>query len=188
MTAGGYFGRALIVDASTGTSETLELPDEILRAYIGGAGLGAWLMHRLAPPNTDPLSAQAPLAYVFSPLVGTPLTTSAKFAVVAKSPLTGLLTDALASSHFAIAGKLTGYDAIVVTGARARSSALLVDEHGPRFEDATDLSGLTAAETATKLRERLGRGWRVAAIVPPAEMVSRPAARSPGPWSAPNAA
>jgi hypothetical protein len=37
--------------------------------------------------------------FVFSPLVGTPLTTSAKFAVVAKSPLTGRLTDALASSH-----------------------------------------------------------------------------------------
>jgi aldehyde:ferredoxin oxidoreductase len=169
MTAGGYFGRALIVDASTGASETLELPDEILRAYIGGAGLGAWLMHRLAPPSADPLSAQAPLAYVFSPLVGTPLTTSAKFAVVAKSPLTGLLTDALASSHFAIAGKLTGYDAIVVTGARTQPSALLVDEHGPRFEDATDLSGLTAAETAKKLRERLGRGWRVAAIGPAGE-------------------
>ena len=45
-------------------------------------------MHRLAPPDLDPLGAEAPLAYVFSPLVGTPLTTSAKFAVVAKSPLT----------------------------------------------------------------------------------------------------
>jgi aldehyde:ferredoxin oxidoreductase len=169
MTAGGYSGRALIVDASTGTSETLELPDEILRAYIGGAGLGAWLMHRLAPPDTDPLSAQAPLAYVFSPLVGTPLTTSAKFAVVAKSPLTGLLTDALASSHFAIAGKLTGYDAIVVTGACHTLSVLLIDEHGPRLTKAAGLSGLTAAETAKKLRERLGRGWRVAAIGPAGE-------------------
>ena len=123
MTAGGYFGRALVVDASTGTSDVLPLPDELLRAYIGGAGLGAWLMHHLGPPGVDPLAPEAPLAYVFSPLVGTPLTTSAKFAVVAKSPLTGLLTDALASSHFAIAGKLTGYDAIVVTGAcRARPS------------------------------------------------------------------
>jgi aldehyde:ferredoxin oxidoreductase len=169
MTAGGYFGRALIVDASTGTSQTLELPDEILRAYIGGAGLGAWLMYRLGPPNADPLAPEAPLAYVFSPLVGTPLTTSAKFAVVAKSPLTGLLTDALASSHFAIAGKLTGYDAIVVTGAAATPSVLLIDENGPRLATAEDLPGLTAAETAKKLRERLGRGWRVAAIGPAGE-------------------
>ena len=102
MTAGGYFGRALVVDASAGTSRTLPLPDELLRAYLGGAGLGAWLMHRLAPPGADPLSPAAPLAFVFSPLVGTPLPSSAKFAVVAKSPLTGMLNDALSSSHFAI--------------------------------------------------------------------------------------
>ncbi len=169
MTAGGYFGRALVVDASTGTSDVLPLPDELLRSYIGGAGLGAWLMHHLGPPGADPLAPEAPLAYVFSPLVGTPLTTSAKFAVVAKSPLTGLLTDALASSHFAIAGKLTGYDAIVVTGARAALSVLLIDDRGARFEDATELSGLTAAQAGTHLRERLGRGWRVAAIGPAGE-------------------
>jgi aldehyde:ferredoxin oxidoreductase len=169
MPAGGYFGRALVVDASTGTAETLTLPDDVLRAYVGGAGLGAWLMHRLAPPNQDPLGAEAPLAYVFSPLVGTPLTTSAKFAVVAKSPLTGMLTDALASSHFAIAGKLTGYDAIVLRGARATSSVLLIDGAGARFEDAADLAGLTAAQAGARLRQRLGRGWRVAAIGPAGE-------------------
>ena len=169
MTAGGYFGRALITDASTGTAEILELPNDVLRAYIGGAGLGAWLMHRLGAPEADPLSAEAPLAYVFSPLVGTPLTTSAKFAVVARSPLTGMLTDALASSHFAIAGKLTGYDAIVVRGARPEPSVLLIDEAGPRFEDAKDLAGLTAAQASTALRHRLGRGWRVAAIGPAGE-------------------
>ena len=169
MTAGGYFGQALVVDVGAGTSEVLPLPDELLRSYIGGAGLGAWLMHHLGPPGADPLAPEAPLAYVFSPLVGTPLTTSAKFAVVAKSPLTGLLTDALASSHFAIAGKLTGYDAIVVTGARAALSVLLIDDKGARFEDATELSGLTSAQAGTRLRERLGRGWRVAAIGPAGE-------------------
>src|SRR6516164_4187837 len=154
MPAGGYFGRALVIDAGAGTSQTLELPDDLLRAYIGGAGLGAWLMHRLGPPRVDPLSPQAPLAYVFSPLVGTPLTTSAKFAVVAKSPLTGLLT---------------GYDAIVVRGARDTPSVLLIDQNGPRLEDAQDLSGLTAAQASDRLRERLGRGWRVAAIGPAGE-------------------
>jgi aldehyde:ferredoxin oxidoreductase len=169
MTAGGYFGRALVVDVGAGTAQTLELPDEVLRAYIGGAGLGAWLMHRLGPLGVDPLAPEAPLAYVFSPLVGTPLTTSAKFAVVAKSPLTGLLTDALASSHFAIAGKLTGHDAIIVTGARTTPSVLLIDENGAHLEDAGDLAGLTAAQAGTKLRERLGRGWRVAAIGPAGE-------------------
>jgi aldehyde:ferredoxin oxidoreductase len=166
---GGYFGRALIADVTDGTSAILPLPEEILRAYIGGAGLGTWLLHRIGPPGADPLGAGAPLAFVFSPLVGTPLTTSAKFAVVAKSPLTGMLTDALASSQFAIAGKLTGHDAIVICGRSERLSVLLVDGEGTRLIDAAGLAGLSAAEADKRLREELGRGWRVAAIGPAGE-------------------
>jgi len=169
MPAGGYFGRALVVDVTSGESRVLPLPGDILRAYIGGAGLGVWLLHRLGPPGTDPLGPQAPLAFVFSPLVGTPLTTSAKFAVVAKSPLTGMLTDALASSQFAIAGKLTGHDAIVVRGAAKEPSVLLIDSGGARLADAADLAGLAAADADKKLRDKLGRGWRVAAIGPAGE-------------------
>src|SRR5499425_3074568 len=169
MVPGGYFGQALVVDAGTGTAETLPLPDELLRAYIGGAGLGAWLMHRLGPPGVDPLAPAAPLAFVFSPLVGTPLTTSAKFAVVAKSPLTGMLNDALSSSHFAISGKLTGHDAIVVHGACQEPSVLLVDGRGTRYIGAAGLWGLPAAEAEKRLREQLGRGWRIAAIGPAGE-------------------
>src|SRR3954462_14796477 len=166
---GGYFGRALVVDLADASAEALPLPEDVLRAYIGGAGLGAWLMHRLAPPGGDPLAPEAPLAFCFSPLVGTPLTTSAKFAVVAKSPLTGMLNDALASSHFAIAGKLTGHDAIVVRGAGAEPSVLLIDGDGPRLEPAGALWGLSAAEAEEHLRERLGKAWRVASIGPAGE-------------------
>jgi len=169
MPAGGYFGQALIADATDGTSAILPLPEAILRAYIGGAGLGTWLLHRIGQPGADPLSAGSPLAFVFSPLVGTPLTTSAKFAVVAKSPLTGMLTDALASSQFAIAGKLTGHDAIVVLGRSERLSVLLVDGDGTHVIDAAGLAGLSAAEADKRLRDQLGRGWRVAAIGPAGE-------------------
>jgi aldehyde:ferredoxin oxidoreductase len=166
MTAGGYAGRALVADvsATSASGSVLELPEPVLRAYLGGVGLGTWLLHRLAPARVDPLAPEAPLAFVFSPLVGTPLTTSAKFAVLAKSPLTGLLTDALASSQFAIAGKLTGHDAIVVRGRAAELSVLLVDAAGVRLEPAPELAGLPAAEAEAAVKERFGRGWRTAAI------------------------
>jgi aldehyde:ferredoxin oxidoreductase len=166
---GGYFGRALVVDVGDASTEIVPLGDDVLRAYIGGAGLGTWLMHRLAPAGVDPLAPEAPLAFVFSPLVGTPLTTSAKFAVVAKSPLTGLLNDALSSSHFAIAGKLTGHDAIVVRGACDEPSALLVDRDGARVLPVGDLWRLPAAEAEERLRARLGKGWRIASIGPAGE-------------------
>jgi aldehyde:ferredoxin oxidoreductase len=170
---GGYFGRALVVDVTDGSTEALALDEETLRRYVGGVGLGTFLMHRLAPAGVDPLAPDAPLAFVFSPLVGTPLTTSAKFAVVAKSPLTDRLNDALASSHFAIAGKLTGHDALVVTGAREAPSVLLVDGDGARLQDAADLWGLPAADAEARLRERLGPAWRIAAIGPAGERLVR---------------
>jgi aldehyde:ferredoxin oxidoreductase len=169
MPPGGYFGQALVVDVTDATSTTLPLPEHILRSYIGGAGLGAWLLYRLGPAGADPLGPDAPLAFIFSPLVGTPLTTSAKFAVVAKSPLTGLLTDALASSQFAIAGKLTGHDAIVVRGKAKEPSVLLIDGDGIRLRAAAGLAGRTAEETDRQLRDELGRGWRIAAIGPAGE-------------------
>ncbi len=169
MPPGGYFGKALLVDLDTGTGEAEPIEDEVLRSYIGGAGLGTWLMHRYCPARVEPLDPRAPLMFVFSPLVGTPLTTSAKFAVVAKSPLTGRLTDALASSHFAIAGKLTGHDAIVLQGATDGPSVVLIDRDEIRIEPAHDLWGLSAAEAEARLRERHGPAWRVAAIGPAGE-------------------
>src|SRR5579863_2111589 len=169
MPAGGYFGQALVVDVTSGTSGSLPLPDRVLRGYIGGSGLGTWLLWQLGTPGADPLGPRSPLAFVFSPLVGTPLTTSAKFAVVAKSPLTGMLTDALASSQFAIAGKLTGHDAIVIDGRAPELSVLLVDGDEIRLIGAAHLAGLSAADADRHLRDELGRGWRVAAIGPAGE-------------------
>ena len=173
MPPGGYFGRALVVDLDGPDSDTVELADDVLRASIGGAGLGTHLMHELAPAGVEPLAPEAPLVFVFSPLVGTPLTTSAKFAVVAKSPLTDRLNDALASSHFAIAGKLTGHDAIVVRGACAEPSALVIDGDGARVIGAADIWGLPAADAEAALRERLGPAYRVAAIGPAGERLVR---------------
>ena len=108
----GFHGCYWRFDLSTGRGARVAIPPSVLRSYLGGVGLGSWLLYREAPEGVDPLAPEAPLVFAFSPLVGTPLTTSAKFAVVAKSPLTGLLCDALSSSHFAIAGKRMGVDAI----------------------------------------------------------------------------
>ena len=105
---------------------------QVLRGYLGGAGLGTWLLHHLAPPGVEPLAPHAPLAFVFSPLVGTPLTTSAKFAVVAKSPLTGFAHGRARLEPVRDRGKATGHDAIVVTGRAPSPSVLLVDADGRR--------------------------------------------------------
>jgi aldehyde:ferredoxin oxidoreductase len=80
-----------------------------------------------------------------------------------------MLNDALASSQFAISGKLTGNDAIVLTGRAAVPSVLLVDGSGARLVEAGQAWGRSAAEAEQLLRERLGRGWRIASIGPAGE-------------------
>src|SRR5947209_1216489 len=169
----GYHGRYLRIDVGTGTATWVSLPESVLRSFLGGVGLGAWLLHSEAPRGVDPLSPAAPLVFCFSPLVGTPLTTSAKFAVVAKSPLTFRLNDALSSSHFALAGKRTGADALVVVGACESPSLLVIEDGRCRIIPAGDLWGADTFEATARLRERFGPDHHAAVIGPAGEHLVR---------------
>ncbi|HYT93045.1 MAG TPA: aldehyde ferredoxin oxidoreductase C-terminal domain-containing protein, partial [Gemmataceae bacterium] len=169
----GYHGRYLRIDLTSGAAMLVPLAEGVLRRFVGGVGLAAYLMHREAPPGVEPLAAAAPLIFSLSPLVGTPLTTSAKFAVVAKSPLTDRLNDALSSSHFALAAKRAGFDALVITGACATPSVLVIDDGRMRVESAADLWGLSAEEAGERLHERLGPRFHAAIIGPAGENLVR---------------
>jgi aldehyde:ferredoxin oxidoreductase len=175
----GYWGRVLHVDLSGGGVDALPLDEELLRATVGGAGLGAALLHRWCPRGADPLAPEAPVILVTSPLLGTPLTTTSKYTIVAKSPLTGFATDSLSSSFFALALKGTGADAIVITGRAEHPVWLEVAGPGtdgaPRVtvHDARELRGLPAPDADRAIRTRLGRRVRVAAIGPAGERLVR---------------
>src|SRR5690606_18785634 len=82
----GNFGQVLIADLHGDQvhAERAELPASVYRDYIGGVGLGAYLLWRHAPAGVHPLAPEAPLIYSFSPLLGSPLTTTAKFALLCK--------------------------------------------------------------------------------------------------------
>jgi len=165
----GYHGRYLRVDLSTGLSTEVVLEEKLLREFLGGSGLGVALMLKEGAAAMDPLAPDAVLAFVFSPLVGSPLTTSAKFAVVSKSPLTQRLNDSLASSGFALAGKKTGFDAIVLVGRADRLSILVIDDQGVRLESADELVGCSNRGTQEVLQSRLGPEFKTATIGPAGE-------------------
>src|SRR5262245_40955333 len=169
----GYHGRYLRIDLTRGTADAVPLAKDVLRRFLGGVGLATWLMHREAPAGVDPLAPEAPLVFSLSPLVGTPLTTSAKFAVVAKSPLTDRLNDALSSSHFALAAKRAGYDSLVLVGARRLPSLLVVEDGNVRIEPAGDLWGLPGEEAEALLLSRLGPRFHTAVIGPAGENLVR---------------
>jgi aldehyde:ferredoxin oxidoreductase len=169
----GYHGCYLRIDVSKGSVERVPLPDTILRQFIGGGGLGAWLLLEESRSRPDALATEAPIIFVFSPLVGSPLTTSAKFAVVSKSPLTDRINDSLAGSGFAIAGKQCGCDAIVITGRASMLSTLIIDDGRVRLESAEDLAGQTCPAAEQALKARLASGFQIASIGPAGERLVR---------------
>jgi aldehyde:ferredoxin oxidoreductase len=172
-TTPGYHGRYLRIDVSSGRAEAISLKENVLRRFIGGSGLGTWLLLAEGAAEVEPLAPAAPLAFVFSPLVGSPLTTSAKFAVVGKSPLTQRINDSLASSGFAIAGKKTAHDAIVIVGRAEQPSVLVIDDGCVRLEPAGDLAGRSCGETEELLKQRLGADFSFAVTGPAGERLVR---------------
>ena len=175
----GYHGRYLRVDVTRGRANLVcVLLDPSCGApRVPWAGSGSGHLGRRArdaPAGVDPLGPDAALVFALSPLVGSPLTTSAKFAVVAISPLTGRLCDALSSSHFAIAAKRAGVDAIAIAGACEEPSVVFIDglgraEPDVSFRPAGDLWGLPAREAEARIRADFGPDWQVASIGPAGE-------------------
>jgi aldehyde:ferredoxin oxidoreductase len=165
----GYHGTCLRIDASLGCARYVPLTEATLRQFIGGSGLGVRLLLHEQSAGLDPLSPEAPIVFAFSPLVGSPLTTSAKFAVVSKSPLTERINDSLVSSGFAIAGKGCGCDAIMLVGRAPELSVLVIDgdstgENAIRLEPAEEYRGATCQETEAALKMRLGANYFIASI------------------------
>ena len=165
----GYHGAALVVDLTTQTVLRERLPESVLRSFIGGTGLASYLLYQHCPPGADPLGPDNPLIFACSPLIGSRLTTSSKFAVAAKSPLTGMIGDSLSSSFLAVELKRTGCDALVITGRSAHPTLLVIEDETVRFDDASDLMGLGTSETEQTVRDKLGRRFRVACIGPAGE-------------------
>lgn len=161
----GFHGQLLHIDLSSGKDAWRELEKARLRAFLGGIGLGASLLYDLAPPGVEPFSPANPLVLTSAPLVGTGLTTTAKYAVVTKSPLTGFIADSLSSSFFALELKRAGLDALIVTGRAPRPVYLLVNDGKVEIRDGSRLWGKSAKETEALIRSELrDQAVRVAAI------------------------
>jgi aldehyde:ferredoxin oxidoreductase len=161
----GFHGRLLHIDLSTGKSNWQMIEESRLRAFLGGIGLGTSLLYERAPPGVDPFSPANPLIFTSAPLVGTGLTTTAKFAVITKSPLTGLIADSLSSSHFALELKRIGVDALIITGQAASMAYILIQDQRVEIRDAKYLRGRSPVDTESLIRSELDSPMvRVAAI------------------------
>ncbi len=159
----GYNGKALRVNLTSRDVTWDALPASVLRQFIGGTGLGTYLLYQYCPAGVEPFDPANPLIFVTSPLVGSRLTTSSKFAVLTKSPLTGCIGDALSSSFMATELKRAGGDALIITGKSPEPCLMFLHDGIVEFLDATLYWGLSTAATEHAVQGALGRRTRVGA-------------------------
>ena len=171
----GTHGRILVVDLGTG-SHTIETIDEsVYRQFLGGYGLGAYLMWKHFPARTDPLAPEACFAICSGLLTGVRTPFSGRIQIVGKSPLTQTWADSNSGGSVASQLRAAGYDALLVKGRAAQPSVLVVRDDEVRIEPAGELWGREIPETFDTLRALYGKKSEVgvSAIGPAGEAGAR---------------
>lgn len=137
--AGGYMGKILFVNLSTGEIKK-ETPEESLyRDFIGGYGIGARLLYSRQKGGVDPLGPDNTLGLITGPLTGTPAIVGTRYTAVAKSPLTGGWGDANSGGDFGPHLKFAGYDAVFFNGIADKPVYLFIDNGKAGLRDAGPL-------------------------------------------------
>jgi len=161
----GYHGKILQVDLSTGETKDIELKEEDLRNFVGGAGLAARLLYPLMKKDLDPLGPQNPLIFMIGPFTGTAIPSTGRHIICAKSPLTGVWGESSAGGFFGVSLKSTGYDGVMVVGRSDKPVYLLIHDGTVEIKDASHLWGKGFYETKDILTKEVGeKRARISAI------------------------
>jgi aldehyde:ferredoxin oxidoreductase len=132
----------LRIDLSNRSYQVEDIPDKIIKQYIGGRGLGAYLLYNSVPPQIDPLDEKNHLIFTAGPSNGTNLSYSSKTVINTKSPLTGIYLYAISSGTIRHQLRKAGLWAIDVTGIADSPTYLWINNQQVEFKDATPLWGM----------------------------------------------
>jgi aldehyde:ferredoxin oxidoreductase len=154
---GGYHGRYLEIDLTSGTWSDLPLSAENALPCLGGKGVAAMLLHRLLAPGTDPLSPDNIVVLNTGPLTDTGTPGSSRCNLSTKSPLTGGIATSNSGGRFGLQLKRAGYDGLILRGRAPRPVWLEIDGEGVRFSDASSLWGKGALEAQLPLATGEGK-------------------------------
>ncbi|MDI6707069.1 MAG: aldehyde ferredoxin oxidoreductase family protein [Bacillota bacterium] len=166
---GGYCGKILRVDLEKKEIREETLPEELLRKYLGGSGIGARLLYDMTDEKTDPLGPGNPLIYMTGPFAGTPVPTSGRHQIIAKSPLTGIYGEGDVGGTWGAGLKRCGFDGIVIEGQSGGPVYILIEEGKASLEDAGFIWGKDTYETDRLIKERHGEAVSVSCIGPSGE-------------------
>lgn len=166
-------GRLLRVDLSSSRVSREPIPDDVLRQFIGGRGLGIKYLFDELRPGVDPLGPDNKLLLLSGPLAGTSAQSFSRWVAMTKSPLTGGITRAVGGADFGAWIRFAGLDFILVEGNSESPVYAHIDSDSAKVLPADDLWGLDTVKTEQLLKQRHGFDSRVACIGPGGERLVR---------------
>lgn len=162
--------RILEVDLRDRSTNELTVDGATHRKYLGGSGLAAQLFFERRKYTADPLGPENDLFIMTGPLGGSLIPGSSRFAVCARSPLTGIWGEGSCGGDFTPALRRSGWHGIIIKGVSERPCMLVVEDEKVEVRDAEEYWGMDIYDLNDKIKaEWPGRSPSVLAIGPAGE-------------------
>lgn len=152
---GGYMGRVLQINLSTGDVTDYPWTDKDRELYIGGKTMAAKILYDTLTGRENAYSEENPLIISTGPLTGTGAPSSSRFNISSLSPQTGFISSSNCGGTFGYHLKRAGIDALIITGRREERIWIEIDNGSVTFHNADDLWGTRVTECQSLLAEKM---------------------------------
>lgn len=160
-----YVGKMLFVNLSTGETEVRTLSEETVRAFPGGAALGAKILYDEMPAHTPVFSEDSMIGFVCGALNGSGALMSCRYTVVSKSPVYNGWNDANSGGTFGPKLREAGFDAVFVKGKAEKPVYIFIENGNVEVRSAEKYWGKTTTVQFEKaVEEELGKKITAASI------------------------
>ena len=168
----GYMGKILRINLTKERIVEEPLEEGIARKFIGGRGLGAYILFNELNPGIDPLGPENKLVVATGVVTGIPFPGNSGFNVMAKSPLTGTIHDSQSGGDFGPYLKFSGVDGVIFEGSSEKPVYLWIENGSAELRDASRLWGKDVFTTTDAIVKK-SKKVRVACIGPAGERLVR---------------
>lgn len=128
-------------------------PDQ--ERFIGGRGLGDWILFNEVGENVSPLDPENIMVFGSGPLTGTIAPTSGRLSLVTKNLLSGGLAFSNAGGHFGPELKYAGFTDLIIRGKAPHPVYIYINNDNIEIRNAQHLWGKDTWETEDLIKQEL---------------------------------
>ena len=165
-----YKAKILRVNLTDHLARQEEIPSEVIKHFIGGAGTGIKYLFDDVKWGIKPLDPENKIIFSVGPLTGTSIPSTSRMAVIGKSPLTNAVGLALTGGYFPAEMKRAGYDLMIFEGRAEKPTYVVIKDGEVSFRSAAAIWGTYTTDCQQIIKDELhDQNYRIVCIGPAGE-------------------